>query len=147
MEMSKNSLRHNSSVDYFRDILFFVCFSHSANKSWELRRAASTEYTKTEKQTLFFLLSKVFDMHTFKSRVLHQFVKTHRRQSGSPPAPASDWKDPVASKAEGLAAAAAEVAPPPPRLHLIAINSAKSESLPDIHSHFRPPVTWTLTQK
>lgn len=54
MEMSKNSLRHNSSVDYLRDILFFVCFSLGANKSWELRRAASTEYTKTEKQTLFF---------------------------------------------------------------------------------------------
>lgn len=146
MEMSKNSLRHNSSVDYLRDILFFVCFSLGANKSWELRRAASTEYTKTEKQTLFFPpLQSVRHAYVQLARVLHQFVKTHRRQSGSPPAPASDWKDPVASKAEGLAAA--EVVPPPPRLHLIAINSAKSESLPDIHSHFRPPVTWTLTQK
>lgn len=145
--MSQNSVRRTSSVDYVEDILFFlVCLSLGANKSWELGRAASTEYTKTEKQTLSFFFSKVFDRHTFNSRVLHQFVKTCRRQFGSPPAPESDWKDPVASKAKGVAAAAAEAAPHP-RPHLIPINSAKSESLPDIHSHFRPPVTWTLTQK
>lgn len=87
---------------------------------------------------------KVFNLHMFSSA--RQWCTYLAKQTGNAflhlrlnvtregPAPA------VASKLTAFDS-------PPPRLDLITINSPNQNLCLDIHSHFRPPVMWTLTQK